>query len=478
MIHSDYFDQEVFLVLRAHLMPGEHLFLVGGAVRDLLLGKTPEDLDFVIKGNAKKLSRAVADQVNGAVYQLDDEHAAMRVLSDCELFKGHVDISELRGQSLEEDLCDRDFTINAMAIDITNDESLEIVDPCQGQQDLEKGVIRACRMDSINSDPVRILRGIRLSLVFGFAIETDTSLQMKQPALLACVSAERKRDELFKIFEPNLAQDGFDLLAKYDLVPFLFPALRLEYVDEAAKFIRNLSKVIGTVSGEDIISESRKSALQAAFFPYHKELSAYLNEDIVEGRKRAILLFFTALAWLSLNEQDMTAGTGFTKKYLVEFCGHFALSNREMYFLLHIIENRNRVLKLAALQQELDGKTIYRFFRETDGSGIGLCILSLAQSLAGEPDDSDAYTWPKVVLVCQQLVHHYYTERENTIDPQVLINGDDLISIFSLTPGPMFHQLLEVVREEQAEGNINNRKDALSFIKQLLQEKKLGAGDK
>jgi tRNA nucleotidyltransferase/poly(A) polymerase len=471
VISLEYLQQEIFEILREHLLPDERLFLVGGAVRDLLLGKTPEDVDFVIKGDAKKLSRSVANQVKGAVYQLDDEHAAMRVLSDCGLFKGRIDIGELRGESLEEDLCDRDFTINAMAIDITDGENLDIIDPCHGQRDVQKGLIRVCSADSIISDPIRILRGIRLALAFGFAIDNETKQQMKQPTILALASAERKRDEFFKIFEPNLATDGFDLLSEYDLLPFLLPGLGDEKIKGAAEFVRHLSVVIQTANGQFNAADDHITGLKAALLPYQGELSAYLDKDIVEGRKRAVLLFFAVLAWLSIGEQDTKAAAGTTKKLLSEFCERFALSNREMNFLRHIIENRDRVYQLTANAVELDGKNIYRFFRETGESGIGLCLLSLAQGMASESDDSDANYWPRVVLVCQQLVDHYFTRWESTIHPQILITGDDLITVFSLTPGPLFQTVLEAVREEQAAGNVNNREDAFSLVKALLREK-------
>lgn len=478
MIPLEYLQQDFFTSLREHLLPGDCIFLVGGAVRDLLLRKTPEDLDFVIKGNAKRISRAVADQISGAVYQLDDEHAAMRVLCDCELIKGHLDISELRGESLEEDLRDRDFTINAMAIDVTHGANFDIIDPCRGQEDLQKGVIRVCGTDSIVSDPIRILRGIRLKLVFGFVIDDETKRQMKQPTLLAMVSDERKRDELFKIFEPQLAADGFDLLREYDALPALFPGLRFDENHATANFARKLSIIIKTVIGEDIAADDTTSTLQAAFLPYQGELAAYLDKDIVEGRKRAILLFFAGLAWLSIDEQDTTADRAFTKKFLSTFCQRLALSNREMNFLRQIIQNRDCVPALTARNPELDGKTIYKFFRETEESGVGLCLIFLAKSMLGASGDSDTDSWPRAVLVCKQLIHHYFIKWESTIEPQTLITGDDLITIFSLTPGPLFQTVLEGVREEQAAGIINDREDALSFVKEMLREKKLGAGDK
>lgn len=477
MIHSEYFQQDIFRILREHLKPGERLFLVGGAVRDLLLGKTPEDVDFVIVGDAKKLSRAVADHVTGDVYQLDDEHAAMRVLSDCELFRGRIDVSELRGESIEEDLCDRDFTINAMAIEITGDTNTQIIDPCQGKQDLETGIMRACRPDSIASDPIRILRGIRLALVYGFSINPDTETQMRQPTLLAGVSAERKRDELFKIFEPRLAADGFGLLFAYGLLPVLFPGLVPERFEEAVVFIRNLSEIIRTVSGEEDVVMHPISVVQAAFLPYQDELSAYLGQDIVEGRKRAVLLFFAVLCWLSIGVQDEKAGTVFTKTQLNRFCEQLALSNRECIFLWRIIENRNRVHAMAMTDGALDGKMIYRFFRDTEDSGVGLCLCSLAETMPRAASGLSMNSFYREVVLCQQLIQHYFAANSGVIDPPALISGDDLITIFSLTPGPLFSSLLEAVREEQAAGNIINRDQALSFVKEWLDETQMNAGD-
>ena len=477
MIHPEYFQQDIFKILREHIKPGERLFLVGGAVRDLLLEETPDDVDFVIMGEAKKLSRVVADQINGAVYQLDEEHAAMRIISDSELFRGRIDVSELRGKSLEEDLCDRDFTINAMAIEVTCDEGCHIIDPCLGEKDLEEKMLRACRPDSIASDPVRILRGIRLALAFGFDIDNDTETQMRHPTLLPMVSAERKRDELFKILDPRLAADGFGMLIEYGLVPILFPGLAQERFHEAAGFMRNLSAMILAVSDADNTIAYHISIVQAAFLPFHSDLSAYLEKDIVEGRKRAVLLFFAVLHWLPTDEQKGQAGAVFTKARFNKFCEQLALSNREGLFLYRIIENRNRVHDLAYADAPLDGKMIYRFFRDTGDSGVGLCLCSLAETITRTSSGSPMDRLEQEVVICQQLIQHYFVENNKVIDPPALISGDDLITIFSLTPGPLFTSLLEMVREEQAAGNIVNRDQALLLIKEWLDETQFYPGD-
>ncbi|MBC8444720.1 MAG: CCA tRNA nucleotidyltransferase, partial [Chloroflexi bacterium] len=200
------------------------LYLVGGSVRDMLLGAETHDFDFAVEGDGLALGRYVANTLRGAYVPLDKERRTARVLlspQDTARFyppltgtppSGHVpappsqglclDIAALRGDSLEADLRDRDFTINAMALGRAVGERWVLFDPLHGSEDLANKVLRPGSPSSFVDDPVRTLRAARMHIQFGCAIEPDTRELMRCAVpLLGLVSAERVRDEWFKILD-------------------------------------------------------------------------------------------------------------------------------------------------------------------------------------------------------------------------------------------------------------------------------------
>ena len=151
------------------LLDVQGVYLVGGAVRDVLLGRASHDLDFAVPTDGIKLARRVANKMKGAFYPLDVERDTGRViLTHEEKTRTILDFATYRGADIETDLRDRDFTINAIAYDL-NTQS--IFDPLNGANDVRVKLIRACASESLENDPVRVLRAIRLAVGLGFQIE-------------------------------------------------------------------------------------------------------------------------------------------------------------------------------------------------------------------------------------------------------------------------------------------------------------------
>ena len=150
-------------------LPGQEIYLVGGAVRDMLLGRASHDLDFALPSNGISLARRVANTLHADFMVLDDERDTGRVIvTESDDTRAFIDFATYRGSKLEEDLRARDFTINAIAFDL---RTQTLLDPLNGVSDLRAGRIRACSPTSLENDAVRILRGVRQAAVFQFKIE-------------------------------------------------------------------------------------------------------------------------------------------------------------------------------------------------------------------------------------------------------------------------------------------------------------------
>ena len=212
-------------VLVPHLVQDAPIWFVGGGVRDLLLSRKTYDLDFAVDGDAIALAKRIADYLGGFYYTLDEARGTGRVIHETE--DGQrltLDFARIRGDDITADLTSRDFTINAMAINLLDPD--EWLDPSAGARDLKNKVLRACGPESISNDPVRALRAVRLAIEFDLTIEPDTLTQIRnsQEQLEGC-SPERVRDEVFQIFHAQRPGRAIRLLNHLGLLISVFPEL-------------------------------------------------------------------------------------------------------------------------------------------------------------------------------------------------------------------------------------------------------------
>ncbi|MCR5219370.1 MAG: hypothetical protein K6E31_00030 [bacterium] len=194
--------------------------LVGGAVRDALLGKPVHDWDVITSGDAGELARRFAQSLNGTWFELDAERGYSRVC----LAQGSVDFAPWRAATLEEDLRARDFTINALAFPLHETGMVRPVDPLGGLADLRQRILRCCSEDAFVDDPLRILRGVRLALQFRLKVEPETLYLMRRdvPLLRQC-AGERIVAELEKILGQD--EDPLVLLRDSGCCGYLFGSL-------------------------------------------------------------------------------------------------------------------------------------------------------------------------------------------------------------------------------------------------------------
>ncbi|UCC65393.1 MAG: CCA tRNA nucleotidyltransferase, partial [Anaerolineae bacterium] len=202
---------------------GMEAYLVGGSVRDTLLGRPAHafhDLDFAVPVGGLVLARRLADWLGGAFFPLDVERDTGRVvLTGSDGRRLFLDFARWRGESLETDLADRDFTITAMALDVTQTAGVNLIDPFGGRADLSAGLVRAVSDRSFANDPVRTLRAVRMEAELGLHVEPHTEILLRRAVpSLDRVSRERVRDELVRILgTPGAAAhvrrlDGLGLL--------------------------------------------------------------------------------------------------------------------------------------------------------------------------------------------------------------------------------------------------------------------------
>jgi poly(A) polymerase len=476
-------------------------FLVGGAVRDALLGGQPHDLDFALSRDGIPIARLVANALQADFYPLDPERDTGRVLlttpegsrwvMDFAVFRG-AERPSSPGQNLEADLRGRDFTINAIAYDL-RDGSLH--DPLGGAKDLQERILRACSPSTFSDDPVRILRAVRLAAEIDLHILPEARRAMKAAASrLRTTSPERLRDEIFRLLagpRPAACLRALDLLGALEpILPELMPLKGLEQPaphvhsgwDHTLATLDHLSGILTALAPDydpEAASDLADGLLVLRLGRYRRQIGEHLDTPLTPNRGLRGLLFLAALyhdvakpltrqtdenGQLHYWDHDQQ-GAGMA----AERARQLALSNDEILRLETIIRNHMRIM-FHANRLEKEGKppshrAVYRFFRDTGEAGVDVVLLALADFRATYQHTLVQEHWAACLEVCRTLLEAWWEKREQRIDPPALLDGDDLMREFGLPPGPQIGKLLEVLREAQATGEVTSRAQALALAR-------------
>jgi poly(A) polymerase len=481
-------------VVRSTVPGGVPVYLVGGAVRDILLGRDVHDLDFVLPRGGLGAARAVADKLKGAYYPLDRERETGRVVwTDSTSKRWHLDFAAYHNSDLEGDLTARDLTINAIAIDI--DHSHTLIDPLGGAADLLARYIRACTPASFTADPLRVLRAVRISVSYKFRILPETLQGMRAAAAgLGDVSAERLRDEIFRMMDCPQPSACVQVLDTIGGVKAIFPeldALRglkqsLPHVNDAwihtLDVISRLEQVLSVLSvGFDLDSTQNiyTAMLSHQLGRYRQQITSQLAGELSEGRNLRSLLFFAALYHdVGKPETRSTDPDGRIRYFdhdlvgaeiIDRRCQWLHLSNLEIAWLKLVVRYHLRPLLLTQDGVTPSRRAIYRFFRQAKDSGIGVCLLSLADVWGTYGPGMPAEVWGRYVEVVRSLLEGWWERPAEVVTPPIYVNGRDLIEEFSLQAGPIIGKLLDEIREAAAVGVIQDRQQALDLARSILE---------
>jgi poly(A) polymerase len=485
---------ELFERVRSVLPSHLKVYLVGGAVRDILLSRQTHDLDFALAGDVLKLSRWLADQLGGAYFPLDEGRETARIiLMAADGRRQILDFAAIRGQDIDADLKARDFTINAMAIALDDPQAL--LDPCGGAADLHARLLRACSISSLRDDPLRILRGIRQAAAFNLHVVPETRRLMKAAASwLPSVSAERLRDELFHILETSKPAVSIRALEILGVLPYALPELlALKGVEQSPPHIsdvwdhtldvlKNLELLLSVLAlkpDPDKSANWTMGLVSMRLGRFRPQLFQHIFEsNLNQDRSPLSLLMLAALyhdiAKPLTGRVDADGRIRFFEHdqlgaQIVSQRGRdLRLSNPELDRLRLIVRHHMRPLLLTNSGQPPTRRAIYRFFRDTHAAGVDICLLSLADSLATYGSGIPSDLWASHLDTVRALLEAWWENPQESVAPAPLLSGHDLLNEFGLNPGPQIGKLIEIVREAQAAGEVNDLASARALISKHL----------
>ncbi|MGL1933034.1 MAG: HDIG domain-containing protein [Desulfotalea sp.] len=443
-------------------------WLVGGTVRDFFLERQTKDLDIVVSGSAHALGKQVRKTCReGALIILgDDSHE-----ETCRFVHAgvQVDIASFRGarKSLLEDLALRDFTINALALPLAflNDESVDLVDPLCGYDDLQNGIIRHCE-NAFSADGLRILRGYRFCAELGFKILSSTVQAMVgNLSFLETVSEERIFAELDYIVCATHGSSVIKQMAENGVLAKVLPELNKTVgVEQSGAHHLNVFEhsLMAHTSMKQLLLDSESYGLVKITdkFMVQQLLWAALLHDIGKpaNRKKGLGDKIT----FHRHDEDgakMIAALGRRLKWSNRLRENVAmLTSMHMHpFHLCTVQAKQKVSKKAAL----------KLYRRAGELLVPLFYLSLSDSLASQGVDKPEDMEDQLVLLYKFVMNVY----EKDIKPnlaQKLLTGAVIRDEFNVTEGPKIGALLKEIEEMQVAGELKTVEDAKLWLKECL----------
>jgi tRNA nucleotidyltransferase/poly(A) polymerase len=480
--------------IRSLVLPKQDIYLVGGALRDVILGRDLHDLDFATADDPTPLAKKIARTLKAGFFILDDDRHTCRVLyHDPDGNEFPLDFVAFTGDNLHEDLKNRDFTINAMALSLQDLENL--IDPLNGRADLDRKLLRTCSKHALNDDPVRVLRGIRLANQFKLVYAEDIYPLMREAALkLPETSAERQRDEFFRILEGPDPYDGLIDFQRFDVFNGLIPELlaqesvpaspphELPLFEHTLTAVEVFDEILGYMLG---IKESANpqwwvQMLIEELAPFKKDIENYFKESITPGRSKKGLAMLGAILHDIGKPSTMSVDDeGFLHYYGHDLVGEemawniakrLQLSNAESSWVQIFVRYHMNLLAWVSSKEPVSPRGIYRFFRKVDDVGVALAVFFLADTKATYCQHLTQDQWLKAIKTSKRALSAWWQEKARVVNPDPLLNGHEIQERFGLQPGKKIGSLLNAMIESQVSGEVSTKEDAISFIHALLKE--------
>jgi len=448
------------------LFPSSDVYLVGGAVRDAVLGFDTRDLDFSVPSESIPLARKAADSLGGDFYILDEEREAARaIVYSAENQRYMLDFTTFQGTGIEDDLRARDFTITAMAVPV--DQPQRLIDPLGGISDLQKGVLRACSDQALLDDPLRVLRAVRMAAQYDFRISQRTKkLIAEAKGHLRQVSPERRRDEFFRILEGPNPSAGLTALSVMDLLPHVLPgnAPLSIFQQRIVSYLDQLWRLLGEDHDPEAAASWAMGLAVLKLGRYRSQIREYKSRTLVPGRNLPSLVAFAALF---VPQQDDELSVQSARQQAREAAANLRLSNEEHHRVDHMLDAYCAFRDYRQEKIPPPAKAVYRYFQDYDQEGVDGIFLALADLLAHEGAASPLDSWPRLLNAARTYLEAWWEKYDEIISPPLLVDGHDLMESVGLAPGPEIGEILNRLREEQALGRISTRKQALDFAASL-----------
>ena len=454
----------------AEALRGREAWIVGGAVRDAALGRNVVDVDLAVAEDPEVAARAIGKAAGGPAFSLSEEFGTWRALGR----DWHVDVTALRGGSIEADLALRDFTINSVAVPL-DDPGAGPVDPTGGLADLAAGLLQATSDRSFTEDPLRVLRAARLASTLALLLDTGTvELALAAARRAGEPAGERQLAELRLLIAGEDPIRGLELLDELGATARVLPELEAlrgveqnpnHHLDVYGHTIEVLRQLLEVESDLDRYAGDRA-----------QEVADFLAEPLADDLSRGDALRFGAV----VHDMGKPATRGRHGDYIT-FIGH----DREGAVIVGNLCDRLKAsrrltrhlqgltlhhLRLGFLIRErpLPPRRVYGYLRDTDPVSADVTLLTVADRLAARGQGPIA--GPEMVQAHLELAREMVTaalDWHRDGPPKSPIPGDELAAAIGIEPGPELGRIIGEVEAAVYAGEVAGRDDAITFARGL-----------
>jgi poly(A) polymerase len=450
-------------------LAGERAWLVGGSVRDELLGRPVVDVDLAVAGDPERAARALAAELRGPVFRLSEAFGAWRVI-DRKAGRTY-DLAPLQGDTIEADLAKRDFTVNAMARELHGGG--ELIDPHGGSRDLDSRLLRVVGPRAYDEDPLRPLRLARLAAELGFMPERETERLTREAAPRVPEAApERTFAELRRMLIAGGALEGVRLSDRLGLLAAVLPEVAaLHGVEQSQYHHLDVYEHTIAVLESQIELEGRLEELFGDSAPPLREV---LGQPLADEITRGQALRFGAL----LHDIAKPATRGVRPDGRITFIGHDSLgvdmirsvcrrlrtSERFSRFLEELTRH-HLVLGFLVRHAPLERRIVYHYLKRTSPVEVEVTLLSCADRMATRGKNAERAIAAHLELAAE-LMRAALPWRDSG-PPRLPLRGDELAEGLDIEPGPELGRLLAQLEEAAYAGEVGSREEALELARRL-----------
>jgi poly(A) polymerase len=458
------------LEVAREVLAGREAWLVGGAVRDRLLGRPTDDVDVTLAGDPRDAAKAIAGATGGAAFRLSGAFGAWRVVGPDHGW--HVDLVTLREDSIDADLGARDFTINAMAEPLAGGD---VLDPHGGRADLEARRVRMVSEAALADDPLRTLRAVRIATELDLDIDPGTgSAVAANAAGIDRVAPERVFGELKRIVGAADVRRGLALMDAHGLTETVLPELAaLRGVRQSVYHHADVHD--HTLEVLEQVARLQRDPAACGLGDQAGAVAELLAEPLADELTRGGGLRFAAL----LHDAAKPQTRGELPDGRVTFMGHdragaelarsvmrrLRASQRLVDFVSALTRHHLR-LGFLVHERPLDRRAIWRYLQVTSPYSAEITVLTVADRLATRGRNADAAIAAHLELAREMLGHAFALRAQGPRPP--LVRGDELAVEIGLEPGPQLGELMARLEEDRFAGAIATRADAIARARELL----------
>jgi len=459
---TDSINNDQILNNLASFFPNE-IYLVGGAVRDILLGKQSFDKDIIVTdADAKAFSQDVANFFNGVFIPLDEENKIYRVVLPDKL--NFFDITNPIENSLEKDLLRRDLTINSIAVNI---RTSEVIDLAGGIDDLQNHIIKAVSEENFVDDSLRMLRVFRFSSLLGFDISPETlEYIVNNVSMIKNPAKERVEYELMKLFSGDYAYDALLAMDKVGMLEILFP-----FVNELKQVPPNLHHHL------DLFYHSLETLRQVGLL-YEKSsdiVKSHLEKVDFGGFSRLAHLRLAAFmhdigkfsTWSIEKDTGRHRFIGHDEvgsKLAVPFLKSLKFSNKQIEYITYIIK-KHMYPTAVVCAPELNEKIMMRYVRKSGDNAIDNIIIAQADRLSALGPEITNDIVNENISLLNTLLQFYLSVKDSLQPLPKLLDGNEVMEILNITPSKNLGKIMNALSEAQISGDVLTKSQAVEFVK-------------